>query len=230
MMRNWMNGISVLFAAAMLAADKGGGGTATVDIEAELSKATKVKQKDGEKRQKYLGRLATEVNELADEDFDALSKDAQDWTNSALAKMNKKKDVEDFPGAEAEEEATDEEEAKPAKKAAKADDEEDEAPAKPTRVRATAKADDEEDEAPAKPAKKKAEKKGPGATSQLREYILKNPKATREQCMEFLKEAELTIGDTTRNIVYYDTHTTLKMLKRLGKLTDAYSTKVAGDE
>lgn len=79
-------------------------------IEKELQKATGVEPKRGEEAHEYVGRLLKEVNKLNNEQWAALSKDAQNWFNESVDARTNKADknaataVVPFPDAAAQEE------------------------------------------------------------------------------------------------------------------------------
>ena len=71
-------------------------------IEKELVEATELPTKRGEDRQDFLARLVKAVPELSDDEWEKLSKKAQDWFNDAAdAKNAKAKTLPDFPDVEA---------------------------------------------------------------------------------------------------------------------------------
>jgi len=70
----------------------------TSEVETEIVKAasfkpTKIALKD---RQEYLASLVRSVDKMSEDDFDTLSDDAADWITSAIAAMNKKREIPDF--------------------------------------------------------------------------------------------------------------------------------------
>lgn len=131
-------------------------------IEAELSKATKVKHRDGQDRQVFLKAMCIGVEKLDEDVWDSLSDAAQAWYNAAVKTMNAKKPFKDFadvgavkPGAD---DDADEDEApkkKGKKAAAVADEDEDE--------EEEADEEEEEEEEDEKPAKKNGKKAKPAA-------------------------------------------------------------------
>lgn len=90
-------------------------------IEQELQEAVDFDVQKGEKRQAYLKRLIVAVDELEDEEFSSLSKEAQTWAEAAAKASIADSQIPDFEedDAEGEEEATEDEEAKPVKSAKK---------------------------------------------------------------------------------------------------------------
>jgi len=75
-------------------------------IQKELVEVTELSTKRGEDRQAFLNRLVVAVAELADKDWDSLSKDAQDWYNNAADAKNAKKEIPDLVEAEEEPKST----------------------------------------------------------------------------------------------------------------------------
>ena len=74
-------------------------------IEKELVEASSFEPRKNLERQDYLASLARAINEVPEDEFDALSTEAQDWFNDAVRALNKKKDLPDFPDlAEADDE------------------------------------------------------------------------------------------------------------------------------
>jgi hypothetical protein len=67
-----------------------------VNIEAELVKATGIKPKDGEDRQKYLVRVVEKLHTLDDDAFYALSKPTQKWANNAVEAHDADQPIADF--------------------------------------------------------------------------------------------------------------------------------------
>lgn len=125
-----------LLASALLAAT----------VLGELAKATDLKPTKDEELKDFAPRVATATSQLADADFDKLSKPAQDYFNAVAAAVNEEKDVPEPPKG------------KGVKAEAAADEKEAKVKVKP-RVASTAKAA----EAPAKPAKGKIKVKAKAA-------------------------------------------------------------------
>lgn len=74
-------------------------------IQSELSKATGVKPARGQDRQALILAIMAGVTALTDDQWEGLSKEAQDWFNAAAdAKNAKKKTLPDFPDLEEEQE------------------------------------------------------------------------------------------------------------------------------
>lgn len=130
-------------------------------IEKELRAAVAFKPKDNEEPVAYLTRLVALVQDLGDDDWKGLSKEAKRWMNKAADAINEEDDIPKFPDAAADADdddapakkksakatAEDEDEA-PKKKSVKDESDEDEVPAK--KKSAKADADDDEDEKPVK--------------------------------------------------------------------------------
>ena len=67
-------------------------------VESELIAATRIKILKKDTRQKFLGRLVKKIWELDGDDWEALSSEAQDWTNEAVKVINREEggDIADF--------------------------------------------------------------------------------------------------------------------------------------
>jgi hypothetical protein len=188
---------------------------AKITIERELLDATGLKPSKKESQQDYFKRLHDAVQELKDDDWDALSQPAQNWVNAAANAVKKDADIADFPDS-APPDDDDDDGKKPAaaddddddgKKAAGDDDEEDEVARKPAKGKngkagKPAKAEKEKPAKAAKPDKSaKAEKsakpekadrktgpKSSGVKVDIKKAILKDPTATVEDIMAALKK------------------------------------------
>jgi ribosome maturation factor RimP len=92
--------LPALFAPGLFASHMAerGGGDGDSKIEKELLDVTDLSRKRGEARQDYISRLLLAVRDLSDKEWDGLSKEAQDWFNSAADAKNAKADtLPDFP-------------------------------------------------------------------------------------------------------------------------------------
>ena len=78
---------------------------AEVSVEAELSEKTEVSQRKREGRQDYLKRLVVGISKLDDDEWEGLSKDAQQWANDATTAEKDGEEIPDFEGASANGEA-----------------------------------------------------------------------------------------------------------------------------
>lgn len=130
----------------------------TTEVERELQKATGVKPKKGEDRQKYLVRLSDGCQEedddgdevMSKDDWENLSEEAKDWVNAAVKSMDKKKTISDFEEPEEDEEEEPEEDEE--------SEDEDEKPKKKGRpTKSTDEEDEDEDEKPRKKGKSKSD-------------------------------------------------------------------------
>lgn len=127
-------------------------------IETELLEATGLKKKVGENFQKFAGRLITAVHELAEDDWNDLSDDAQDWINVGAKAVNRDKDVAKFP---ADEEPAEEDEPAAEEEPAEEDEPaEEEAPRRGSRRAAKDEEPDEEDR-PARGGRRAAKEEEP---------------------------------------------------------------------
>lgn len=68
-------------------------------IQKELSEVTEVTKKRGQDEQEFLKALVKATSDLKDDDWNALSPEAQDWFNEAADAMNAKKGLPAFPDA-----------------------------------------------------------------------------------------------------------------------------------
>lgn len=129
-------------------------------IQKEIEKVLKTKQGKKEEFDEYLERLVDDsAEDLSDDEFGGLSKEAQRWLNAGTTALDKKKPVANFPDAEGEEEEDEKPAKKPAKKGrgkkAKVEPEEEPEPEDEPEV----EVEEEEEEPEAKPEKKKASAK-----------------------------------------------------------------------
>lgn len=113
-------------------------------IETELLEATGLKKKRDEEFQEYADRLIEAVHDLKEDDWEALSEDAQDWVNKAAKQRNANKTMSRFPADEEPEEAEPEEEA--AEEAGEGEPEDEPKPARGGRRRAAEPEDEGEAE------------------------------------------------------------------------------------
>jgi hypothetical protein len=209
-------------------------------IEEQVIAATGLKPKEGENRQKWLGRLATAADtRLSEEEWAELPDEAQTWINSAVTAKNEKTPLPDpngesAPDADDDDDAGDEApvKAKASKKApaaeAAADDDDD---AEGGELRE----DDDEPAAEAKPGKapkakkeKKADAepkvkkpraaKGSGNSDFLRRFICKNPESTTKEQDAALAEAKIELSSGSKGVVRYEVRKVLAILAELGKL------------
>ena len=66
----------------------------------ELCAATRTSQNEGEDRQIFLTRLIKLLIELPDSEWALLKEPAQEWTNNAIAEINKDSTITEIPGSE----------------------------------------------------------------------------------------------------------------------------------
>lgn len=192
-----------------------------VDVKAELLGVVSLKQKKGEDGAKFRARLLKEINKkITDEQWDALSPDAQNWVNDSVEDLEQDKPVRPFPGDDAETEAEEAEEpAKP--KASKK---------KSGKKAAKAEADEEPAEKPAKKAKTKKSKSSDGEVRSsgrgermdvLYEIICGDPKLTKEEVVEEMTKRGYEITPATVQTFHYAAHRAMKALEKLGRLKKA---------
>lgn len=184
-------------------------------IEKELIEVTGVKP--GKDRAKFLAAVHKKVMELPDEGWDKLSDGAQKWANGYTKAGEGGKDLPDFPdakAAEAEEKVEKTEKAKPAAKDTKA-----EKPAKEEKAKPEAKA------AP-KAEKAAPKKKAPGRIEQMKTIMLKNLKDKADDLKAKLVAAGIEVSDATITTVRSDFMSTLRVLKKSGKLDETFAGKL----
>lgn len=70
----------------------------TSEIEWELIGATKLKAKAGEDRDAYIRRMMDAIKSLGDDEWDALSEEAQLWYNTNIARKKERESFLDFDG------------------------------------------------------------------------------------------------------------------------------------
>lgn len=155
-------------------------------IEKELLAATGIKRRVAEPFQKYAGRLIEAIGELPNDDWEGLSKEAQDWNNVGAKAIKADKDVAEFPGAEPEPEedekssrkaSTRETSGRSTRRAAKDEEpEEERKPAKKAAARTSSKKDDDEGGGSRKV----------GAQLLIKQMLAKNPKLSPEDLMDRL--------------------------------------------
>jgi len=63
------------------------------NVQSELAKVLKLKQKDGEDLDAYARRLAVAANKIPDDAWETLSEPAQLWVNAALKAIEKKEEL-----------------------------------------------------------------------------------------------------------------------------------------
>jgi hypothetical protein len=170
-------------------------------IEKELCEAAVVKEKKNEDRQKYLSRLMRAVSKLPDPEWEALSKEAQDWNNGAAEAHKAGDELEDFPDYE--EVELDEEEAV------------EEVAPKTEAKKAVAKPD----KAAKSTGNRTSEPSGTrkvSACHTIKKIVVKNPTITVAQLSEQLKEAGLKVSEVTIATLRSDLRDTLRVLNEVG--------------
>jgi len=80
-------------------------------LEVLITKALNIKAKAKEERQVFLGRIVDAADDMEDDDWDKLPKEAQKWINAATKAADSKKTIPDFPDAEAVDDVEGEEDA-----------------------------------------------------------------------------------------------------------------------
>lgn len=141
---------------------------ATPSVETELLEATgEPEQKEGEKRQKYLKRIATAADDLSEKDWGKLSVPAREWLNDVVKSVKDKTEAPEFPAGKKakaaapveEDEETEEEETEEETDDEEAEEEEETDEDEPEDEEEDEETEDEEtdedEEEEEKPAKKK---------------------------------------------------------------------------
>jgi hypothetical protein len=72
-------------------------------IYQELKDLAKIEKLEDEPRNRFIHRLLIEIDKLSDDKFETLSKDAQEYFNTAVKAHNDKKDLPEFPDEEKQE-------------------------------------------------------------------------------------------------------------------------------
>jgi hypothetical protein len=195
-------------------------------VERELLKVTKIaEQEDGEDRQDYLKRLCQAVNVLEDEDWEAVSEEAQEWGNAATRAVKAKKALPDFNEKEKSAEKKDGTKAKPAKpsakaKPAKAEEEEGEEGEEETEE------EDEDDVEDGGTTKKKAAKpaakdkpRGISAVTFVRQYVAANPQSPVADIAAALEKAGYnSLSTSSIGTIRSDFRSIARVIKEAGML------------
>lgn len=187
-------------------------------IENELVEAGAIKPlKKNEDRQVYLARLTLAITKLPDPDWEALTQEAKDWTNSAaeVCKANKSADlkpadddydqVADFPDyAEEDDNPPMDEEV----------DEEEEAP-KPVAAKPKAKVKEKEEKEPKPKSTHPPGTRRVSACHTIKKMVAKNPTISISDLSEKLREGGLKVSDVTIATMRSDVRDTLRVLNEL---------------
>jgi hypothetical protein len=201
-------------------------------IEKELLKATGEETRgDDEQKKAYIKRVVKKANGLAEDKWNKLSQDAQQWVNDNVKAINAKTAVTDFPTDDEPDDepapkkraaVEDDDAPAPKKKAAAADDDDEPAPKKKA-----AAADDDEDDEPAKKPKSDAK---PGVIPRVKKLVVKNPEWKKSQVIAKLEEEGYTVSPNTVGIAYYDVRNTLKVAKEQGVLKSDYAERLVDSD
>lgn len=200
-------------------------------IEQELLTATKLPEKSGEDRQKYLARLARATNALADPEYAKISQAAQTWIKSAVVGINSRgatpiPDFSDYVDSDAGTppppapvtarpvtniEAPPPPPASPAVGRPVLDDAG--TPPNPNPAGAATPTSPSQGAKPVVDAKKKR-----GSTDYFRKLLIKDPNKKSDVLVKETTEAGFTISPSTAYVVYYETKNTMKALIDMGML------------
>ena len=168
---------------------------------------TKMKpQAATEDRAKFLKRCLTSIDAGGDAVWKKLPEEAQVWFNSAAKLLNAKQPLVDFSDLKEEPAA----EAAAAEKPAPAakDEEAPKADAAPTKTNKVTSEGLED--APDAPKKKR------GAVRRVRELVIENQQATREEVQIAMTAEGFSIAGSTIDAIIYDTRQTIEVAKSLG--------------
>lgn len=225
----------------------------TSKIEKELQKATGIKPKPNQERDKYLDNLSAQADKMNEDKFAKLSAEARAWCNAASDAVNAEKPVPDFEDDSSAEDETEAkaDESKPepkkgsktkASKTIEAEDsedddageteEEDEDVASKKKAKGAAKSAKKTKEPkaakPAKVAKAPKERKarGNGKLNQMKALILDHPEDSAEQLTERLAKKGVTLSKVTVSTVRSDFRSTVAFLVEKGLIkTNPFVTK-----
>lgn len=191
-------------------------------IEKELVKVTKFKKTKGDDDQTYFQKLIAAADDLPDEDWDNLSKEARKWVNDGTKAINRGEAVAEFaeddpPADEPEDPKADD------SKASSADDDADEPEKKPAKKKSAAK-----DKAPAKekaPAKDKAASKPAadkggkreGVSVTIKKIMIARPNISAAELTELLEDQGYSkVSQFTVSTIRADFRNSLKVLIEAG--------------
>lgn len=172
----------------------------------------KFSDKEGESRQKYLARLTRAINKDMDEkDFDdKLSDKAKDWYNDkASVALEAQEEIPELPDAD-EEDVAERFPKKKAKKDKGAGDAKDEKKSKKS------KKSKKEKGKKSKKEKKERKPREDSSGTKMRTYMLKNPRASKEDVSEAMTKKGVEISDATLGTMYYHCHATIMVAIELG--------------
>ena len=168
-------------------------------VEQELLKATKLEaRKKGEPDQKYFARLARAMNALEESSWKKLTEGAQEWVNAVVKSINTKSELPAFPDAVNGSKEIDE--APKSKRASKKEDEE-EVPPKKAAVAAS-----------------KGEPRKRGGSAFYRRLMILNPDWDKARLIDEMEQNGFHLSAGTLEITYYETKSTLAVLKEEGML------------
>ena len=174
-------------------------------IEKELCEVAAITIKKNEDRQKYLKRLMLKVTKLPDPDWEALSKESQDWTNGAAEAYKAGDELEDFPDyEEVDDNPPMDEEVN------------EEAVSVAAKTKANKKADKVEKEPDVRPATNTHPGRKVSACHTIKKMVVKEPKITVAELSERLKESGLKVSDVTIATLRSDLRDTLRVLNEVG--------------
>ncbi len=194
------------------------------NVKREILKVVALRQEEDEDRQDFLTRVIEAVNLLEDE-WEALSEEAQNWANTATKAIKAEKPIPDFPEEGKAAPAKAEKAAKPKAKAVVEDDNEEEGE------------EEEEVEEEEKPKKKKAKKapaedkpaprkRGDVSDENLspvmfvREHFLNNPDTDIESIQKLVeKKYNKTLSTATLSSLRNDFRSWMRLLNKHGYLS-----------
>jgi cobalamin biosynthesis protein CobT len=207
-------------------------------IEKALIKATgQAPQKEGEKREKYLARLAKAGAKLEEKDWKGLTADVQGWVNAAGAAFNDEEPLPEFdavpaPKGKAKKGAVDDdEEEQDEEEQGDDEEEEEEEEGDDEEEQEEGDEDEEEQEEEEKPAKKTAKKGGAkkepkekkprdGAVHKILTVCCKNPGWPMDKVKAELEKKGVETSEATIATQFRNARNVIAVLKELGKLAD----------
>lgn len=160
----------------------------TKTVAAELKEVTGVEQKPGEAQDAFLVRLAKKANDLQDDEWQALSHDAQVWVNAGLDAVEAKKVPPVPAGMEAAQGDA------PAPKKGKKGDK-----AEPVKGKKEAKAEPKKADKKAKPLEGRGPKGKFAKTDKIKVLVKENP--FREGCKAHTRFGSIKTGMTIEEAV-----------------------------
>lgn len=178
-------------------------------VEQELLTATKLPARSNESVVKYRARIARTVDDFTEAAWKALSPAAQDWVNEAVAAMQEKRDVPDFPPGEVEEPVQKRDESTNAPESPTPTPNESESKAEPPQKPKTA------------PADKPATDRGRPLSSSVpffRRLCIEHPTLRFDELLRKALDAGHQVSKGSATVVFYEVRATMRTLVEMGLL------------